>query len=68
MGEAKRTRQIFVRMPEDLLTALDHYTERMRAEQPGVNLSRSDVIRLLLSRALTVIGEAEEERRGNATP
>jgi Arc/MetJ-type ribon-helix-helix transcriptional regulator len=67
MGEAKQSRQIYLRMPEDLLTALDRYTERMRAEQPGINLSRSDVIRFLLSKALTAMREAEEERRSDAT-
>jgi hypothetical protein len=68
MGEAKQTRQIFVRMPEDLIIALDRYLERMRAEQPGANLSRSDVIRLLLYKALTPIREGEEENRRDAPP
>ena len=62
MGEAKRTRQIFVRMPEDLVIALDDYVQYMRAEQPGTNLSRSDAIRLLLYKALTAMDEAEKER------
>jgi hypothetical protein len=61
MGEARRTQQIFVRMPEDLVTALDHYTEYMKAKQPGANLSRSDAIRFLLYKALTCIEEAGEE-------
>jgi hypothetical protein len=68
MGDAKRTLQIFVRMPEDLVTALDRYLERLRSEQPGTNLSRSDVIRLLLYRALRAIEEAESERTPDITP
>jgi len=68
MCEAKRTMQIFVRMPEDLVTALDRHLERLRAEQPGTNLSRSDVIRLLLYRALRAMEEAESERRHDVTP
>jgi hypothetical protein len=65
--EAKPTRQIFVRMPEDLVTALDHYVESMRAKQPGTNLSRSDAIRFLLYRALALMAEAEEEERRHGT-
>jgi hypothetical protein len=60
MEEGRRTRQIFVRMPEDLVTALDRYMESMRAKQPGTNLSRSDVIRFLLYKALALMEEAEE--------
>lgn len=62
MGEAKRTRQIFVRMPEDLVAALDGYVERMRAEQPGTSPTRSDAIRVLLYKALTTLEQAEQER------
>jgi len=62
MGEAKRTRQVFVRMPEDLVTALDRYVERMKLEQPGTSLSRSDAIRVLLYRALAAVEQAEQER------
>jgi hypothetical protein len=61
MGEAKRTRQIFLRMPEDLVTALDHYVECMRAKQPGANLSRSDAIRFLLYKALAFTEEGGSE-------
>ena len=62
MGEAKRTRQIFVRMPEDLVAALDGYVERMRAAQPGTSPTRSDAIRVLLYKALTTLEQAEQER------
>jgi hypothetical protein len=65
--EAKQTRQIFVRMPEDLVTALDRYVESMRAKQPGTNLSRSGAIRFLLYRALALMEEAEEEERRHGT-
>jgi Arc/MetJ-type ribon-helix-helix transcriptional regulator len=63
MAEAKQTRQIFVRMPEDLVIALDRYVETMKARQPGTTPSRSDAIRSLLYKALTLMEEAEEERR-----
>lgn len=68
MGEAKRTLQIFVRMPEDLVIALDRYLERLRAEQPGTNLSRSDVIRLLLYRALRALEGVDSGRRQDLRP
>lgn len=52
MSEAKGTKSILVRMPEDLIKALDRYAERKRAEQPGTTYSRSDAIRVLLYKAI----------------
>lgn len=44
--------QLVVRLPKDLLERVDAYAERLRAEQPGPAWKRSDVVRLLLARAL----------------
>jgi metal-responsive CopG/Arc/MetJ family transcriptional regulator len=63
MGEAKRTLQVFVRMPEDLVAALDRYVERMKTEQPGTNPSRSDAIRVLLYKALAAVEDTEGGER-----
>jgi hypothetical protein len=52
-------KQIFVRLPDELVTELDAYVEILKDEQPGLNPSRSDAIRILLYRGL----EAEKARR-----
>jgi hypothetical protein len=49
-----------IRLPVALIKRLDRHAARLRAEQPGVNITRSDAIRLLLSRAL----DREEAHHG----
>lgn len=44
--------QIAVRFPQALLERVDAYAERLRAEDPGPAWKRSDVVRLLVTRAL----------------
>lgn len=46
------TQQAAFRLSTSLLERLDSYAERLRREQPGMTVSRSDVVRLLLTRAL----------------
>lgn len=46
------TTQVAFRLPDELLKRLDRHAERMRELQPGVNVSRTDVVRVLLTRAL----------------
>jgi hypothetical protein len=53
--------QLVVRIPRALLDRVDAYAERLREEQPGPAWKRSDVVRLLLARALDA---AESKRRG----
>ena len=53
-SEAKAT---YVRLDTTLLERLDHYADRLAAERPGFRPTRSDVIRILLYKAL----EAEAE-------
>lgn len=48
----KQDAQFVVRLPQDLSDRVDAYAERLRAEQPGPSWKRSDVVRLLLARAL----------------
>lgn len=45
-------RQVFVRMPADLVEGLDRHVERLALATPGLKPSRSDAIRALLYRAL----------------
>jgi hypothetical protein len=46
------TTQVAFRLPDELLERVDRHAERMREAQPGVNVSRTDVVRMLLTRAL----------------
>lgn len=61
MGDETNDEQMVVRLPCSLLERLDAYAERMRREMPGPAWKRSDVVRLLLARALD---EAESTKRG----
>jgi len=49
---ADYTTQVAFRLPADLLKRIDRHAERMRDAQPGVNVTRTDVVRMLLTRAL----------------
>ncbi len=55
---ANKTFQTGVRLPVTLLERLDALTAKWMADNPGVSLSRSDAVRMLLVRALN----AEEGR------
>jgi hypothetical protein len=52
MTESKQMKQVFTRMPEELIEALDRYTERRQREQPWTSWTRSDIVRKLLYQAL----------------
>jgi hypothetical protein len=62
MPETRQMKQIFTRMPDDLIEALDRYTERRQREQPWTNVTRSDVVRELLYQALGVQEKGREKR------
>lgn len=47
-----------VRLPDDLVGQVDQYMEQLRADLPGLNISRADAIRQLLAAGL----KAEKER------
>ena len=40
------------RLPADLVKRLDKHAERMQAEQPGLQVTRADALRVLLTEAL----------------
>lgn len=44
--------QLVVRLPGDLVSRVDEFAERMRAELPGTRFARAEAVRVLLSRAL----------------
>lgn len=49
-------------MPLELLRRLDTYAEQLRAEQPGLNIRRVDVVRVLLIRALDDIDKSSPKK------
>jgi predicted DNA-binding protein len=61
---AEETLQTAFRLPVSLLERLDAYADRLRAEQPGINITRADVVRLLLSRALSEVEAAAPRQSG----
>jgi hypothetical protein len=44
--------QLVVRLPGDLVSRVDQFAERMRAELPGTRFARAEAVRVLLTRAL----------------
>ena len=59
------TKQVAFRFPVKLLKELDAYAERLKKEQPGLNITRADAVRLLLTKALA---SASSEERAAARP
>ena len=57
------TTQVAFRLPADLLKRIDRHAERMRVAQPGVNVTRTDVVRMLLTRALDHLEPTDGVRR-----
>ncbi len=43
------------RMPAELAERIDREADRLRAETPGLSLSRSETIRILIERALASV-------------
>ena len=41
-----------VRLPEELLAKLDAYVEKLRENEPGFNINRTDAVRRILMKAL----------------
>jgi hypothetical protein len=48
----EQTQQTAFRLPLQLLDRIDRHGARLREEQPGITITRADVVRLLLTRAL----------------
>ncbi len=46
------TEQVAFRLPKALVARLDDYAARLAEEQPGMSFTRTDVVRVLLTKAL----------------
>lgn len=49
---AADTEQVAFRLPKSLVESLDAYAARLAKEQAGMTFTRTDVVRILLTRAL----------------
>jgi hypothetical protein len=59
------TTQVAFRLPNSLIARLDRHVERMSKEHPGLDFSRADAVRSLLTRALDEIeGSSAPPKRG----
>jgi hypothetical protein len=59
------TTQVAFRLPDSLITRLDRHVERMSKENPGLDFTRVDAVRSLLTRALDQIeGTSAPTKRG----
>jgi hypothetical protein len=53
--ERHKGKPIFVRLPDELVTALDQYAAVLAEERPGMKASRADAIRVLLHKGLATV-------------
>ncbi len=63
-----KTKLLAVRVPEALLDALDEHARVFRGGAPGIAMSRSDMVRWLLSRALDRETEALAKNARKISP
>ena len=57
------TTQVAFRLPDNLIKRLDRHVARMGSENPGLDFTRVDAVRSLLTRALDEV-EARDKRKG----
>lgn len=56
--------QLAVRLPKGLLQRIDAQCRRMEDERPGLGVTRSAVVRVLVEQALELAESASEPRHG----
>ena len=61
---AEPTQQVAFRLPVSLVERLDAYAEHMSKEQPGIDFTRADAVRALLTRALDGTQPKKAKRTG----
>lgn len=57
-------RPIAMKWPEDLIARLEACTEKFKRDMPGMSVTRSDVVRILLERGLAAEGFPPAEQKG----
>lgn len=58
------TTQVAFRLPDSLIGRLDRHVERMNGANPGLEFTRTEAVRSLLTRALDEIEGAKRGRKG----
>ena len=66
MGK-QTTKQVAFRLPEILLERLDRHAERMSKDHPGLEFTRVDALRTLLTRALDEVEATDKRRTGKGS-
>lgn len=61
------TRQTATRLPEGLLARLDDFAGRMTRDSPGMTVTRTDVVRMLLVRGLENMTPPKRGNRDEST-
>jgi len=49
---AEKVQQVAFRLPVEMVRALDAYVEAAKQKTPGLSVTRSDAVRILLSKVL----------------
>jgi len=65
MGRAKIAEEsgvISLRLPLDLIKRLDDYAEQLRSSTPGINVTRTDAARAILTRGLSEVPAARKRK------
>lgn len=65
-SDRSENEQLAFRFPKDLIARIDRYVTRLESEHPGLEFSRSDAVRTLLTRALDEIEGGTKRRAGKA--
>ena len=63
-GEAQYDEVVTLRLPQALIERLAAHVERMREQQPGVRITRTDAVRSLLTNALNAVDRERDSARG----
>lgn len=58
-----KTKQMGLRLPEELIDRLDVYVDKLKENLPGIEFTRSDAIRTLLEKALQQEGIVSKEKQ-----
>ena len=56
------TQQTAFRLPTDLLRRLDNHVKRLQKATPGMNVTRADVVRIMLTKGLDDVEEKSPSR------
>jgi hypothetical protein len=60
-----KEKQVYIRLPDAVVAEIDQYAEQLARTQPGLDPSRSDVIRVLIYKGLEAV-HAETAAPGSA--